>query len=123
MARINSFEEIEAWKTSRQLIKEIYGVTNQNNFSTDYSLKDQIRRSAVSVSANIAEGFERETTKEFIRFLYISKASCGELRSHLYTALDLNYINQTQFNELKETCISISKMLSKFITYLKSLIT
>lgn len=122
MARIHSFEEIEAWKASRMLIKEIYVITNQSLFSADYGFKDQMRRASVSIAANIAEGFERETTKEFIRFLFISKASCGELRSHLYTALDLNYINQTQFDELKDRCLSISKMLSKFITYLKSLL-
>lgn len=87
MARINSFEEIDAWQQSRILIKEIYSLTIETKFSQDYGLRDQMRRAAVSIAANIAEGFERESTREFIRFLFIAKASCGELRSHLFVQL------------------------------------
>ena len=84
MAKFNSFEEIIAWQKARILNKEIYLLTNSNPlFSRDFGLRDQIRRCSVSVSSNIAEGFERQTTKEFIRFLYISKASAGEFRSQL----------------------------------------
>jgi four helix bundle protein len=82
MARLNSFEEIIAWQKARELNAEIYRITIDNTlFSKDFGLRDQMRRASVSISSNIAEGFERETTKEFVRFLYISKASAGEFRS------------------------------------------
>ncbi|WP_417870854.1 four helix bundle protein [Winogradskyella sp.] len=84
MAKFRSFEEIISWQKARELNKDIYNITNKNDsFSKDFGLRDQIRRSSISISSNIAEGFERETTKEFIRFLYIAKASSGEFRSQL----------------------------------------
>jgi len=84
MAKFNSFEEILLWQKARELNAANYNVTNSNDlFSKDYGLKDQIRRASVSISSNIAEGFERQTQKEFIRFLYIAKASAGEVRSQL----------------------------------------
>jgi four helix bundle protein len=94
MAKLNSFEEIIAWQKARELNAEIYRITIDNIlFSKDFGLRDQMRRASVSISSNVAEGFERETTKEFVRFLYISKASAGEFRSQLYLALDLNYLS------------------------------
>ena len=93
MAKFNSFEEIVAWQKARELNVKIYKITNQNKFAKDYGLRDQLRRSIISVSSNIAEGFERETSKEFKRFLYIAKASIGEVRSQLYLSVDLNYIS------------------------------
>lgn len=80
MAKFSSFEEILSWQKARELNVTIYKVTNSNDlFNKDFGLKDQIRRASVSISSNIAEGFERQTTKEFIRFLYIAKASAGEV--------------------------------------------
>ncbi|MGB8704850.1 MAG: four helix bundle protein [Gillisia sp.] len=93
MARFNSFEEIVAWQKARDLNKQLYTLTGNHLFSKDYGLRDQIRRASISISSNIAEGFERQTTKEFIRFLYIAKASAGEFRSQLYLAFDLNDIS------------------------------
>jgi four helix bundle protein len=79
MAKLDSLENIIAWQKSRKLNKTIYSVTNTNTtFTKDFGLRVQIRRSSISISSNIAEGFERETTKEFIRFLFIAKASAGE---------------------------------------------
>ncbi|EHQ02533.1 S23 ribosomal protein [Gillisia limnaea DSM 15749] len=115
MARFNSFEEIIAWEKARELNAEIYFITNRGDFSQDYGLKDQIRRASISVSSNIAEGFERETTKEFIRFLYIAKASAGELRSQLYLAFDLKYLSIEEFERLKHKVSEISKLLSGLI--------
>lgn len=118
MAKFNSFEEITSWQKARELNSEIYTITNINEFSKDSGLKNQIRRASISVSSNIAEGFERETTKEFIRFLYIAKASAGEVRSQLYLAFDLKYIIEEEFKELKLKVEEISKLLSGLIKYL-----
>ena len=96
MASFRTFEEIEAWKKSRELVRAIYQATSLGAFSTDYGLRDQIRRASVSIMSNIAEGFEREGTKEFVQFLSIAKASAGEVRSQLYVALDQGYIGQMQ---------------------------
>lgn len=121
MAKLNSFEEIIAWQKARELNAEIYNITNVNEvFSKDYGLRDQMRRASVSISSNIAEGFERETTKEFIRFLFIAKASAGEFRSQLYLALDLKYINKEEFGKMNNKVNDISKLLSGLIKYLNS---
>jgi four helix bundle protein len=119
MAKLNSFEEIIAWQRARELNAEIYKLTNENVlFAKDYGLRDQMRRASISISSNIAEGFERETAKEFIRFLYIAKASAGEFRSQLYLASDLGYISQVEFESLNHKINDVSKLLSGFIKYL-----
>jgi len=119
MAKLHSFEEIISWQKARELNAEIYRVTNNNEvFNKDYGLRDQMRRASISISSNIAEGFERETKKEFIRFLYIAKASAGEFRSQLYLASDLGYISNSEFYSLNEKVNEISKLLSGFIKYL-----
>ena len=120
--KFNRFEEIDVWKLSRNLVKEIYDITDKTAFSKDYGLKDQIRKCAVSVPSNIAEGYERKSNVEFIRFLYISKGSAGELRTQLYLAKDLNYINEEDFTGLLLKAEEISKSLSGFIKYLQSTI-
>lgn len=121
MAKLNSFEEIVAWQRARELNAEIYRITNSNSlFARDFGLRDQMRRASISISSNIAEGFERETTKEFIRFLYIAKASAGEFRSQLYLASDLNYITYIEFESLSIKINDVSKLLSGFLKYLIS---
>ena len=121
MAKFRSFEEIISWQKARELNKDIYNITNKNDSSSkDFGLRDQIRRSSISISSNIAEGFERETTKEFIRFLYIAKASSGEFRSQLYLAFDLNYIKKDEFSKLNLKVNEVSKLLSGLIKYLNS---
>ena len=97
MAGITRFEEIEAWKTARQLTTLIYKLSEQGVFVKDFGLKDQIRRASVSIMSNIAEGFESRTDTQFINFLGHAKGSAGEVRSQLYVALDLKYISQEQF--------------------------
>ena len=121
MAKFNSFEEIISWQKARVLNFEIYSITNKNeSFKRDFGLRDQIRRATISISSNIAEGFERQTTKEFIRFLYIAKASAGEVRSQLYLAYDLEYIEKEAFEKLKFKVNEVSKLISGLLTYLHS---
>jgi four helix bundle protein len=120
MASIKNFEELEVWKLSMELCTEVYRLTNTELFSKDFGLKDQIRRSAVSVPSNISEGYERDGKNQFLYFLAISKGSCGELRTQLRIAFNLSYINENDFNILNEVAIKTSKQLSGFIKYLKS---
>ncbi|WP_445957458.1 four helix bundle protein [Yeosuana sp.] len=108
-------------KSYRGKRQEIYTLTKENKkFNNDFGLRDQIRRSSISISSNIAEGFERETTKEFIRFLYIAKASSGEFRSQLYLAYDINYLSSEEFEKLKLKVNEVSKLSSGLIKYLSS---
>jgi four helix bundle protein len=118
MVKIERFEDIEAWKQARILTNEIYTVSEIGKFSKDFSLKDQIRRASVSVMANIAEGFDTGTDKDFIRFLIISRRSATEIQSHLYVALDRNYIDKKQFSSLYEQVVSIKSLIYGFIRYL-----
>ena len=120
MATFSSFEEIEAWKLSRVLANKIYKVSMDGSFSRDYKLKDQINGSSGSVMDNIAEGFERDGTREFIQFLAIAKGSIGETRSQLYRALDREHISKEQFEELKNESLIISKKISSLIKYLNN---
>ena len=91
---IKSFEELNIWQNSRELVKLIYKFVKMDKLSRDYSLNDQIRRSSISIMSNIAEGFERGSNKEFVQFLYIAKGSCAEVRSQLYIAFDQQYISE-----------------------------
>ena len=120
MAKIEKFEDIAVWRDARSLVKLVYETTREGLFSKDYGLKDQIQRAAVSIMSNTAEGFERRSPKEFIQFLFIAKASAGEVRSLSYVAFDLNYADETTFNTLHDSCTSISKQISGFIKYLRN---
>lgn len=120
MAKLGRFEDIEAWQKARELTREIYRITNQGSFARDFGLRDQIRRAAVSTMSNIAEGFERGSNKGFIQFLFIAKGSSGEVRSQLYIALDLGYIDNDKFNQLITDLVSISRQISGFVKYLQS---
>ena len=118
--KFNKIEEIEVWKLSIQLTKQIYVLTNSiKGLWYDYSLKEQIRKSVVSIASNIAEGFERETNLEFIRFLYIAKASCGELRTQIFILYQLTYISENRHKEINLICKKISGMLMNLIKTLK----
>ena len=112
MAGIERFEDLIAWQKSREMAAAIYKTTGEGNFSKDFALRDQIRRAAVSVMSNIAEGFERKGSKEFHQFLVVAKASCAEVRSQLYVALDVGYINKNIFEHLYESSVEVSKIIS-----------
>ena len=117
---IKYFEDLEVWKEARHLTRQVYQITHDAAFSRDFGLRDQIRRAAVSVMSNIAEGFERGGNQEFIQFLYIAKGSCGEVRSQLYIGLDQGYMQPSEFNELMTSVKRLSVMISNFIDYLRS---
>lgn len=120
MAKIEKFEDMEVWQQARVISKKVYTNTRQGEFARDFGLRDQIRRAVVSIMSNIAEGFERGTNREFIQFLFIAKGSAGEVRSQLYVALDLKYIEKDTFDQLNADLLSISKQISGFIQYLQS---
>lgn len=120
LGKIERFEDIDCWKEARQLVKLVYSLTNKEPFSRDWGLRDQIQRAAISITSNIAEGFESQGNREFVQFLFYAKRSSGELRAQLYAAYDLGYINEVEFGEAQELAIKVSKMLSNFISYLKS---
>ena len=118
MAKIERFEDILSWKMAREATKQIYTVSSIGEFSCDFTLKDQIRRSSISIMSNIAEGFEREGNKEFISFLSIAKDSCAEARSQLYVALDQSYINQSQFDLTYNKFDETGRLIGGFMSYL-----
>ena len=110
MATFKRFEEIQAWQKARCATKRVYEVSLGNSFSKDFGLRDQIRRSAVSVMANIAEGNGRQTNRDFANFLVLSHGSAAEVQSHLYIALDLGYITEKEFDEVYGIFDEVSKM-------------
>ena len=119
MAGFKKFEDILAWQKAREVTRKIYLTTTQDDFSRDYDLRSQIRRASISIMANIAEGFGRRSDKEFANFLNISHASACEVQSHLYVALDLNYINQENFNNLYTSLSEITRMLYSLSEHLR----
>ncbi|MDR8393503.1 four helix bundle protein [Aliifodinibius sp. S!AR15-10] len=119
MATIKKFEDLEIWQESRILVNKIYELTRQGEFDKDFGLKDQVRRSTVSVMNNISEGFESRTVKRFIDYLGRSKASCGETRSMLYVALDCKYMTDEQFDECYNLATKISRKIYRFTKYLE----
>lgn len=117
---IKGFENLDAWKLAHQLGLEVYSLTNAPAFDKDFDLKRQIRRCAVSVGSNIAEGFERGGNKEFVQFLTIAKGSCGELRSQLIFAKDLRYLGEQDLARTIELSIRVGKVIGGLIRYIKA---
>ena len=120
MVAITRFEDIEAWQVARTLAGNVYKLTGNGNLSRDFGLRDQLQRSAVSVMANIAEGFGRRGRQEFIQFLKIARGSCSEVESHLYIALDAGLIAKADFDQLKAQAETTGRKLSAFIHYLNN---
>ncbi len=119
MATLTRFEDIEAWQMGRELKRAIYAASKAGEFSPDYALKDQIRRAAISVTANIAEGFGRSGNREFIQFLSNAKGSCAEIQDHLYTALDEGYVKESDFQRLYEQAAVVGRKIGAFMNYLQ----
>ena len=105
------FQDLIAWQRARTLTRDVYEATTAGQFTRDYGLQDQMRRSAVSVMSNVAEGFDRESAAEFHRFLTIAKASCAELRSQLYVALDANHLTEAHFSRLMEQAEEVAAII------------
>ena len=118
MATINKFEDLEIWIEAKRLAKAIHTIALETELKNDFRLKDQVKASSGSVMDNIAEGFERDGNMEFRQFLSIAKGSAGETRSQLYRILDYGYINQDQFDELKNDYEKLSGKIKNFINYL-----
>ena len=110
--RVARFEDLAVWKKAKELSLAIYRVTNGGRFSRDLALKDQIRRAAISVMSNVAEGFERYSRSEFRHFLSIARGSASEVRSQLHLAHELGYVAEPDFASQLELCLEISRMLA-----------
>jgi four helix bundle protein len=117
--RIERFEDIEAWKEARKLVNMIYDISDKENFSKDFGLKNQIRNASVSVMSNIAEGFDRGTNREFIQFLIVGRASASEVKSQLYVALDRSYIDPEKFGQIYDQISKVISLIDGFIRYLR----
>lgn len=120
MATFKHFEDIEAWQDARRLTQAVYRASRTHPFRRDFALRDQIRRAAISITSNIAEGFERDGNAEFHHFLSIAKGSAGEVRSQLYVALDEGYIKREEFEELRRLALWTIRKISRLMQYLRS---
>jgi four helix bundle protein len=119
MPTFQRFEDIEAWQKARELVRRIYAVSGRAPFARDFALRDQARRAAVSVASNIAEGFGRGGSQEFVQFLAIANGSISEVRSHLYLALDQGYVTQDEFAELTQAANVVGSLVGGLIGYLR----
>lgn len=119
MATIRQFEDIQAWQRARELTRAIYDCTRAGSLATDFQLRDQLRRAGTSSMSNIAEGFERSGTGEFVQFLAVAKGSAAEVESHLYVALDQGYITQDQFEKIRSLAKSTKSLIAGFMHYLR----
>ena len=119
MAKVTSFEDLEIWKEGIDMAVDIYNISKRGELAKDFGLKDQVRRSAVSIPANIAEGFEYDNNNEFIRYLTYSKGSTGELRSHVTILERTGYINTETAEGLQQRLKAQGKKTGSLIKYLK----
>ncbi len=119
MAGVQHFEDLKAWQKGRELAKTVYQATSGGRFARDFGLRDQIRRAAVSILSNIAEGFEREGNKELLQYLSLAKGSGGEARAQLYVALDQDYLTPQQFRSLLAQSVETSRVISGLMKYLR----
>jgi four helix bundle protein len=119
MPTFRRFEDIEAWQKARELTKIVYQLSGHGHFAKDFGLRDQIRGASVSIMANIAEGFERDGTGEFIQFLAIAKGSAAEVLSHAYVALDQGFIRQSDLDSLADKISRVSRMIAALMIYLR----
>ena len=120
MAVVRDFEELAIFQKAHELSKKIYPITQRGEFKYDTRFVQQIRAAAGSIMDNIAEGFERTGNKEFLNFLYIAKGSCGEVRSQLIRANDLDYLTKEEYDELYTECRKLSAGIMNFIKEIRT---
>ena len=120
MATVVNFKDLEVWQNARALTARIYKLTRSGEFSKDFGLRDQIRRAAISIVSNIAEGFGRKSNSQFIQFLEIASGSTSEVEAQLYVALDLEYMTKEQFAEALSAAQRIGQMLTRLMQYLRT---
>jgi four helix bundle protein len=118
MPTVKHFEELHVWQSARELVRMIYDDSGQKEFGRDFELKDQVRRAAVSVMSNIAEGFNAGSDAEFVRFLGFTRRSNSEMQSQAYVALDLNYISKERFQSLYQKANLVERQINSLISYL-----
>lgn len=111
------FEDLQVWQKAKDLAVVIYKITSEGKIAKDFSLRDQMRRSAISIASNIAEGDERYTDKESVRFFFIAKGSLAELRTQLRIALEVNFLDKDEFAKIEQDCLEIGKMLGGLIKH------
>lgn len=121
MATIRRFEDLECWQEARIFVSRIYDLTAKADFNKDFELKNQIKRSAISIMANIAEGFHRNSTKDFMKFLDYSRSSLAESLSHCYVALDQKYISKEEMDSISAQIEVMGKKINRLVKYLNSL--
>lgn len=119
MARIERVEDLEIWKLAKDIANRIYDLSSVGKFNQDFVLRDQVRRAAVSLFSNIAEGYERNGNREFLQFLSIAKASCDEVRAQMIFACDRNYIRNEELAAISEELKSLSRQIGGFCRYLR----
>ena len=117
--KIETFEDLLVWQKSMEIVKQIYLISTDSNLCKDFALRDQLRRAALSIPSNIAEGFERYSKKEYLNFLNFAKGSAGELRSLLLVASEIGYLDPIKHNELRNSILEISRYLSNHIKSLR----
>lgn len=120
MGKVNRFEDLEVWQKGMQIAEDIYLITKEDQFAREYSIKDQIIRASISISNNIAEGFEYDNRKDFIKFLRYSKGSTGEVRNMLIYLKRIGLISKEVHEKMTNDSVILSKQLFSFINYLKS---
>lgn len=118
--KVNSFEELVIWQRAIEIGVQIYRLADQSPLKNDYKSRDQLIGSAVSISNNIAEGFEYNNRVQFIKFLGYAKGSAGELRSQLALLVEVNRVSKEEYLTLKEQLIGLSRQIKDLITYLKN---
>jgi four helix bundle protein len=119
ISRIRTFEDLIVWQKSIAFVKQVYLVTAEGTLRRDFGLRDQLRRAAVSIPTNIAEGFERSSRKEYLLFLNIAKGSAGEVRSLCRVSFDVGYFSQSTYDDLRERSMVISRSLYNQIQAIK----
>lgn len=117
--KLENFEDLIVWQKGIELVKQIYLLTSEGKLNKDFGLRDQLHRAAVSIPTNIAEGFERSSRRDYIRFLLIAKGSAGEVRSLLRVALEVGFIDQSLYDHLRSTVLELSRYLSNQIRSLR----